>query len=86
MIGAILQIILAIPYGVFIDREKPKLTIGYLFVLIALFGILSVAIPEKTLEVVATTTLPEYIIALVRTFTGAGIGFIISAISRKLWP
>jgi len=83
MIGAILQIILSIPYGVFFHRERFDLIFSYLFIFIAIFGISSVTNPKRAIEVIATTTLAEYAVATIRGLTGAGIGVIISYLAKK---
>jgi len=80
-----LTILLAMPYGVFFHRDRLDGFIAYTLVLVGVLAVISVLAPTTTVRAFSKFNLVGYGISLIQQTFGASIGFVVSALIKKLW-
>lgn len=78
-------ILLAIPYGVCLQRDRLDVYIAYILTLVGFLAVMSVVAPNATMRAFSKVNLLEWVISIIQTVFGASIGFVVSALIKKVW-
>jgi len=80
----IATMLVGIPIGYFLERDRSDLMLYYLFIGLGLFTASAIVMPEKIVSAVEQLGLAEYVVGVFTTWFGMGVGYIISRIQNRL--